>query len=199
LYSSLLSPLPVARWFVQQIVQDGDHVVDCTAGNGHDTVFLAGLVGEAGTVYAFDVQRSAIEETQKRVLKHGYANRVQCILDTHLHVGMYVPKQIRAAMFNLGYMPGGDHQITTLAEETSNALQKVLNLLLPGGITTMVVYPGHPEGKREEEVLNSFVQTLDKKKFAVMVGTFLKASADSPKLIAIQKGICEMNETGVHK
>ena len=40
----------------------GEIVVDATAGNGHDTL-LANLVGHNGTVYAFDVQKEAIENT----------------------------------------------------------------------------------------------------------------------------------------
>lgn len=38
----------------------GDTVIDATAGNGHDTVFLAQLVGRQGRVWAFDVQSSAL-------------------------------------------------------------------------------------------------------------------------------------------
>ncbi len=38
---------------------EGDIVIDATMGNGHDTQFLAELVGENGHVYAFDIQESA--------------------------------------------------------------------------------------------------------------------------------------------
>lgn len=38
----------------------GATVVDATAGNGHDTLFLAQHVGPAGVVHAFDVQASAL-------------------------------------------------------------------------------------------------------------------------------------------
>jgi ubiquinone/menaquinone biosynthesis C-methylase UbiE len=33
---------------VERIVKEGDTVVDATAGNGNDTVFLAKLAGESG-------------------------------------------------------------------------------------------------------------------------------------------------------
>ena len=42
------------------LVREGDLVVDATAGNGHDTAFLAARVGEQGKVLAFDIQAEAI-------------------------------------------------------------------------------------------------------------------------------------------
>ena len=40
-------------------IHKGDLVVDATAGNGYDTLFLARAVGPSGTVFAFDRQVSA--------------------------------------------------------------------------------------------------------------------------------------------
>ena len=42
-------------------------MVDGTLGNGHDTVFLAKLVGPNGHVYGFDIQEQAIVSTKKRL------------------------------------------------------------------------------------------------------------------------------------
>ncbi len=46
----------VAQTYWQSVVRAGDCVVDATAGNGHDSLFLARLVGPAGLLYSFDVQ-----------------------------------------------------------------------------------------------------------------------------------------------
>ncbi len=55
--TSPLAPLTLALARPSaQVVQAGDTVVDATAGNGHDTLFLAKLVGPSGAVYAIDVQ-----------------------------------------------------------------------------------------------------------------------------------------------
>jgi hypothetical protein len=102
-------------------------------------------------------------------------------------VGKYISKPIRAAMFNLGYLPGGDHTITTTAEDSVAALGMVLDLLAPGGIVTIIVYPGHPEGIREKEMLNAYVSSLNKKYYAVMNGHFQKETSNPPGLIVIQK------------
>ena len=40
----------------QELVEPGDTVLDATAGNGHDVVFLARLVGQSGRVVAMDLQ-----------------------------------------------------------------------------------------------------------------------------------------------
>ena len=50
---SLLSrPMTCAHDWISRLVLPGDTVVDATAGNGHDTAFLARLVGPEGKVHA---------------------------------------------------------------------------------------------------------------------------------------------------
>ena len=39
--------------FAKHAVREGDTVIDATMGNGNDTMFLCGLVGETGCVHAF--------------------------------------------------------------------------------------------------------------------------------------------------
>lgn len=51
--------LPYSKELLKMAAGEGDIVVDATMGNGHDTQFLAELVGENGHVYAFDIQESA--------------------------------------------------------------------------------------------------------------------------------------------
>ena len=56
-----------AHQAVRAAVRGGEEVVDATAGNGHDTVFLAKLVGEEGRVLAFDIQDAAIDATRAKL------------------------------------------------------------------------------------------------------------------------------------
>lgn len=49
--------LPFAKLLLEKAVQPGDITVDGTMGNGFDTVFLAGLTGEKGHVYSFDIKK----------------------------------------------------------------------------------------------------------------------------------------------
>ena len=59
----------VNKIYLENIIQEGDVVVDATMGNGYDTVYLAKKVGENGKVYAFDVQEEALKSTTKKVNK----------------------------------------------------------------------------------------------------------------------------------
>jgi len=45
--------LPYARLLLEKTVHAGDIAIDCTMGNGHDTLYLAKLVGSDGHVVTF--------------------------------------------------------------------------------------------------------------------------------------------------
>ena len=51
----------MAHLWLRERVNAGAFVVDATTGNGHDTVFLAELVGVDGKVIAFDIQADALK------------------------------------------------------------------------------------------------------------------------------------------
>ena len=53
---------------------------------------------------------------------------------------------IRLVSFNLGYLPGGDKTIITESGTTLKALEVAKDILLPGGLISLVVYVGHPGG-----------------------------------------------------
>lgn len=53
----------------------------------------------------------------------------------------------RLVAFNLGYLPGGDKRIITSSASTLLALEAAKDLLLPGGLISVVAYVGHPGGR----------------------------------------------------
>ena len=53
-------------------ISAGAVVIDATAGNGHDSLMLANLVGDEGRVYAFDIQEKAISNTEKLLAEHRF-------------------------------------------------------------------------------------------------------------------------------
>lgn len=53
----------------------------------------------------------------------------------------------RLVAFNLGYLPGGDKEITTQTETTLLALEAAGRIIEPGGLISAVVYVGHPKGR----------------------------------------------------
>jgi predicted methyltransferase len=142
---------------VAEVVRPGDTVIDATAGNGHDTCFLAGLVGPTGKVYAFDVQPEAIEATRQRLEAAGLAAQARLLDSGHERMDAALPMalkgRISAIMFNLGYLPGGDKTIVTRPSSTTRALELATEWLKPGGILTVMAYPGHDGGAKELEAV----------------------------------------------
>lgn len=66
--------LPFARSLLQTAVKEGDYAVDATLGNGHDTCFLAEIVGDNGKVFGFDIQKEAIESSTIRLKEKSFLN-----------------------------------------------------------------------------------------------------------------------------
>jgi len=134
------------------VVKPGDVVIDATAGNGHDTLFLAEVVGGQGQVHSFDVQYEALLSTRERLAKEVVEARIRYHLSCHARLRFHVTSA-SAVMFNLGYLPGTDQVTITRTSSTIEALQQASELLTPGGIITCVCYPGHPGGLEEAEAV----------------------------------------------
>lgn len=179
--------LPYAKTLLSSCIQEGDVAVDATAGNGHDTLFLAQLVGESGFVYAFDIQQQAVDATIERLKEHGLENRARVILDGHEHLSKYVEDEVAGAVFNLGYLPGGDHSIITKGETTISAIKQLLSKLKIGGIIVLVIYPGHEGGKEERDAVIEFVSKLPQKCVHVLRYEFINQQNNPPFLIALEK------------
>ena len=179
--------LQYARTLLKSAVGDGDIAVDATAGNGHDTLFLAELVGDDGFVYAFDVQKQAVDATLHRLLDNALEHRALVLKDGHENVAKYVDKPVSGAIFNLGYLPGSDHEVITRPNTTIQALESLLKLLKVGGIIVLVIYHGHEGGKEERDEVIRFVSGLPQKYIHVLRYEFLNQKNDPPFVIALEK------------
>ena len=177
----------LAADYMKRTIRPGDTVVDATMGNGKDTLFLAELVGETGHVYAFDVQEEAVARTRERVIEAGFADRTTLLLSGHETMAQYVPQGVQAIMFNLGWLPGAAHIVTTKTDTTLAAVDAAVSLLAPGGIVTVCIYPGHDEGKRELSALTNYASGLSVRMYNVAHHCFLNASDETPQLILIQR------------
>jgi predicted methyltransferase len=185
----LKNSLSISHELVSKVLQSGDIVVDATMGNGNDTLFLANLVGDEGKVYAFDVQQLALDNTTKRLSDAGLLQRAELILDGHQNMGRYAPQGIKAVMFNLGYLPKGDHNIGTKAETTIAAIESSLELLCREGIVMLVIYYGGDSGFDEKNAVLEYFKTLDCKKYSVLVHDFVNQVNCPPIAVCIEKMI----------
>ena len=180
-----------ARWvaagYMAQVLQPGDLAVDATMGNGHDTERLAELVGPEGRVIAFDIQAQAVESTRARLEAAGLLDRVTLVQDSHANMAAHVSEPPRLIAFNLGFLPGGDKQVTTLLDSTLTAVRAAMELLQPGGMLLVCSYPGHTEGQRELDALRDLFAAVPPQAFNILEHRFLNAGPGAPVCFAAEK------------
>lgn len=182
--------LPFTRSLVEKAVRPGDVVIDATMGNGHDTLFLAKLVGPTGAVLAYDIQEAALEATKQRLEKEGVLGHVRLYKKGHETVAQelrQLNRPVSAAMFNLGYLPGSDKRVVTKPDTTLAALEAIAPYLKPGGLITVVVYTGHDGGQEEGDALLARLSLWDHQHYHILQYRFLNRPNHPPYLVAIQK------------
>ena len=163
----MLRPLEMAHDFLREVITDQDTVVDATMGNGHDTLFLA------------------LVHTQKRLEEAGLAN-AHLLLKGHEEVDFYV-NQVKAAIFNLGYLPSADKSIITQPRTTIQAIDKLCHLLVKGGRIAIMIYYGHEGGDLEKDAVLDFVSHLPQQEFTVTSYRTLNQINHPPFLVMIEK------------
>jgi len=167
-------------------IRPGDVVVDATVGNGLDTHLLARCVGAQGCVYGFDVQQVALDLARVRLQDE--ADHVRLILAGHETMRTHVEPRhhghVRAISFNLGYLPRGERAITTTAATTVSALRQALELIMPGGLITIVCY-SHPEGRQEMQAVQNELAGLEQKRFSCLRIEFFNQQGNPPVVFAV--------------
>ena len=175
-------PLEMAHDFLAQVITQEDIVVDATMGNGHDTLFLAKL---AKQVYSFDIQKQALEKTSQRLQEAGLTN-VELILQGHETVDQFV-REVKAAIFNLGYLPSADKSIITQPQTTLDALDKLCHMLVKGGRIAIMIYYGHEGGDIEKDAVMDFVSQLPQQEYTATIYRTLNQINNPPFLVMIEK------------
>lgn len=189
------SHLDLAHIYWKQLVQRGDCVIDATCGNGQDTLLLAQLClgNDEGSVYAIDILPRAIELTQKHLCQSLDPNkviRIKFVKGCHSKFPSEIAAEsVKLVVYNLGYLPGGgDKKQTTQVETTLESLRNAMELIQPGGAISLTLYPGHPEGEREEDNILLFAKELDPLKWNCCHHHWLNRRK-SPSLLLLQKNL----------
>jgi SAM-dependent methyltransferase len=184
---SLRGAVSLAHCYLRQRVRPGDRVLDATCGNGQDTLLLAELVGEGGAVWAFDVQPTAIEATRELLERHGRLAAVRLIEAGHETLGDVVSGGLTAAVFNLGFLPGGDSTLVTAPHSTVAALTLAAQRLKVSGIITIALYTGHAGGPEEADAVAAWGSALSPREFNVWTSRQLNRPATAPYLIFVER------------
>ena len=183
------SVLDIAHEFIKSSVSKGDLCIDATAGNGGDTELLCSLVGENGRVIAFDIQQQAIDSTRARLEAAGLDGIAQLHLCGHEQMDNFAEKDsVKCIVFNLGWLPGGDHNIHTETGRTIEAVGKGLELLCDGGVMCISVYYGRETGFEEKDALLEYLKDIDSRLYTVVVCSFHNRRNCPPFPILITKG-----------
>lgn len=179
----------LAHSIVRRAICSGDLVVDATAGNGHDTVFLAACTGPSGRVLAIDIQREAIQSTRSR-LESEFITHVTLHEEDHskaLRSLQASSEVVGAIMFNLGYLPGGNKQRTTSGGTTIAAIAAGVSLLKPSGVMTVIAYRGHSGGQEEARAVEEWSQLHQAPSFTKEVIPGSADNDESPVLYVFRK------------
>lgn len=180
-----------ARHWAKEIIESalfpGACAIDATMGNGYDTAWLCELVGEGGRVYAFDVQAEAVERTAERLAEAGLRERAVLHCLGHEKMSEVIACRADAIVFNLGWLPGAEHGVTTHTATTLKAAEQALTLLKEEAVMTICIYPGHEEGNRELQALLDWASALDGKRYDAIMKHYVNQPNDPPQMLAIRK------------
>lgn len=188
-YKAIINTGSIVKNIMETHIKEGFKVLDCTVGNGNDTAYLAGLVGDSGLVYGFDIQDIAIESTTNLLNSLNLNHRVKLIKDSHENIDKYIDKKLDFIIYNLGYLPKGNKEIKTNKDSTIISLKKALLLLNPNGILLLTVYVGHDGGIDEKEGIERLLSTLNQKEFNVLKFDFINQTNCPPILYGIEKSL----------
>ncbi len=176
--------------YLETVLKPGDIAVDATVGNGHDTLFLARLVGEEGRLHGFDIQQQALDTAFERLRENGMEPRVELHCTGHEKMTDHLPPvikgKIKAVLFNLGYLPNSDKAVTTQPTTTLQALDGILDWLAPGGVISVLAYTGHPGGRDEAESVKGWAAGLSSERWEVVVEVPPSRHGNAPEWVLVR-------------
>ncbi len=154
-------------------LKTAEYIVDTTCGNGYDTIFLYEHMNNNASLLAIDIQEVAVLKTKEKIKElrnnntETFKNFSQEEKKIFFRQGDH--KEVLKTsgfpwydlvVFNLGYLPGGDHTFHTKGVNTCKAIETALLKIKSGGLLTLVAYPGTEEGRDEQLRVEMFLSSL---------------------------------------
>ena len=130
-------------------INEDSVAIDMTCGNGNDTLYLA---EKCRFVYGIDIQEEAIHNTYTLLKKNGF-NNYELIQCDHKDIREHINEKADLIVYNLGYLPKGNKDITTTSDSTIASLESALELININGLVSIMIYWGHPQGKTERSCI----------------------------------------------
>lgn len=183
-YVKINNVLEIVASLMEKYIKKNNIVVDCTLGNGNDSLKLLELLDNTGFLYGFDIQKKAIENTNDLLKDY---NNFKLINDSHEYIDKYINEKVDFIVYNLGYLPGGDKNITTVSDSTLVSIKKSMELLKENGTILIVTYPGHNAGKEENDKIYDMLINIDQRQFNVLKHEFINQKNNPPILYELEK------------
>lgn len=190
-----ISLVNVAHNFIRNVLGPGDIAIDATVGNGFDTLFLIEQISPSGKVFGFDIQEAAINSAWQKIKTScnltASLEKVTLLVASHADMAEKIPVQyhgeIKAIMFNLGYLPGGNKRIITRTESTISALNVATRMVSSNGIISVLAYPGHEGGDMETEQVSAWCENRNQAEFKISVIYSQNNRESAPRLFVIRR------------
>ena len=125
-----------------------------------------------------NIQEEALIHTRELV-----GDKAHLIRDSHENFDHYVDT-FDIGIFNLGYLPEGDHNITTTLDITQRTLIKAVEHMKK--VIFITCYIGHPQGKEEALWIDHYVSRLDTHTFNVSSFKMMNKK-NAPYVIEIER------------
>lgn len=193
LFPLFKSHIDLAHHYWSLLLEIGDTtVIDATCGNGHDTLFLARqcLRRDRGQLITLDIQVKALNQAKELLfseVSEEILSRIHFINQCHSVFPIsLIENPVKLIVYNLGYLPKGEKSITTMVDTTLLSIHAALQLIAPRGVISITCYPGHEEGRKEQEVIINLVESLDPKEWNCCLHQWINRTS-APGLLLIQK------------
>ncbi len=161
--------------------------IDATAGNGNDGLFVLTHANSPFTLHCCDIQEVALTNTKEKI--GNYANKFNVFFHHKNHLDLFreCDSEIDLILFNLGYLPGGNHHIRTSTDNTIQTLKFAEKIVRPGGVISIVAYSGTEEGRAESIAVKNWSSSLSQKIWNVLQVEMINQVNFPPCLFFIEK------------
>ena len=96
-------------------------------------------------------------------------------------------ESVSCIMFNLGYLPTGDHTLATRAESSIKAMETGLRLLKKNGVLSICIYSGGDSGFEERDAVLDWLKTLDSRRYLVLLTQYYNRPNNPPLPVLVVK------------
>ncbi|CDZ74459.1 putative rRNA methylase [Peptoniphilus sp. ING2-D1G] len=171
------------REIVDEIIENMDLkdscCLDCTCGNGKDSLNILSHMDGSGFLYCCDLQKQAVENTE-RLLKSKEFENFKMMHKSHDEIFDEIPCKLKLIIYNLGYLPGSDKSIATKASTTIKSIDRAILKLREDGVIIVVSYLGHQGSHEERKAVDEYLKNLDQQKYKVEKREFYNQKNNPP-------------------